>query len=1242
MTNNSHISYKSWQFWIDRGGTFTDIIARHPDGTLLCKKYLSENPEAYDDAAVFGIKSILDIQQSDPVPDGLIDKIKMGTTVATNALLERKGDPVLLAVTTGFKDALEIGYQARPDTFALKIEKPDILYTQVVEIHERVTAKGEVLQALDIELTKKALEGAYNQGLTAIAIVLMHGYQYNQHEKQLIRLAKDIGFKQISASHEVSPLQKLISRGETTLVDAYLSPILLRYIQNISQGLNQKIPAQLLFMQSSGGLTSAATFRGRDAILSGPAGGIVGAVHTAKLAGFDKIIGFDMGGTSTDVSHYAGEFEKAYETEVAGVRMRVPMLHIHTVAAGGGSVLRYQDGRFRVGPESAGAVPGPVCYRRDGKLAVTDINLCLGKIQADFFPSIFGPQQNQPLDKISSMQAFTDIADEINDGRCAEDVAEGFLEIAIQHMAQAIKKISIARGYDVSNYVLNCFGGAGGQHACLVAEKLGIKTVFLHSYSGILSAYGMGLADIQVERQKVASSVIQSGDMPAIEVAIEQLKQANLEDLYEQGLSNSQITHRCTALLKYHNTDTSLSIPLDTFAAMQQRFIQQHEQQFGFSGTAFGGADSGGATASSPDKAIVIDTLIVESFGGAEKTLEAKQILASDLPIKIQSVRQMYSQGKWLETPVIQLSSLRFGHEIIGPAIIVEPTGTIIVEKNWRVVVNVNGHLVLHFVKINTTLELGLELEASLSSTLSLQENTLGKADPVTLELFNSAFMSIAQQMGIVLRNTSQSVNVKERLDFSCAIFDATGNLIANAPHVPVHLGSMDASVKVIINGTQSINAGDVFVQNNPYNGGSHLPDITVITPVFDSANANILFYVASRAHHEDVGGIAPGSMSSLATNIHQEGILLDSVKLVEQGQFQAERLKKLFSSGAYPARNITQNMADLMAQTAANRTGVNELLKLVAQHSLETVYAYMQHIQDSARTSVQNVLARLEDGEFSYPLESGTTIVVKISIDKVKLRATIDFTGTSAQQNNNLNAPKAITQAAVMYVFRCLVNDDVPLNAGCMQALNIIVPEGSLLNPRFPAAVVAGNVETSQAVTNALFAALGILGSSQGTMNNLTFGNERYQYYETICSGSPAGISPTGEGFDGVAAVHTHMTNTRMTDPEILEQRYPVILKEFKIDRDSGGKGQYNAGDGITRTITFLEDMQCSILSGHRITPPFGLKGGEAGRVGRNWLTRPNGEQQDLAGCEHTAVNAGDSISIQSPTGGGFGKANE
>lgn len=1209
MTKDSHSTYKNWQFWIDRGGTFTDIVARAPNGSLLCKKYLSDNPEAYRDAAVYGIKSILGVDQNAPVPDGLIDKIKMGTTVATNALLERKGEKVLLAITQGFKDALEIGYQARPDTFALKIEKPDILYTQVVEINERVNAKGEVVLALDLQQAKQDLQLAFEQGITAIAIVLMHGYQFTQHEQQLIQLAKDIGFSQISASHEVSPLQKLVSRGETTLVDAYLTPILMRYIQNIHQGLNQQTPSQLLFMQSSGGLTSADTFRGRDAILSGPAGGIVGCVATAKQAGFDKIIGFDMGGTSTDVSHYAGEFEKAYETQVAGVRMRVPMLHIHTVAAGGGSILSYQDGRFRVGPESAGAVPGPKCYRRDGPLAVTDINLCLGKIQTDFFPSIFGPEQDQPLDKTAALHAFADIAQQINDERSAEDVAEGFLAIAIEHMAQAIKKISVSRGYDVSNYVLNCFGGAGGQHACLVAEKLGIKTVFLHSHSGILSAYGMGLADIKVERQQVADQPIQSGDSTAIELAIKQLKQTNTQDLTNQGLSNSQINHQSSALLKYENTDTSLNVPLDTFATMQKSFIKQHEQQFGFSA----------------DKPIVIDTLIVESYGGAEQVVEAKQTLTTDLSINTHSNRQIYSQGQWLDAPVIYLSSLSYGHQIKGPAIIVEPTGTIIVEENWRATVNGNGHLVLHFEPT----------KAALESAATLQESELNKADPVTLELFNSAFMSIAQQMGIVLRNTSQSVNVKERLDFSCAIFDATGNLIANAPHVPVHLGSMDASVKVIINGAQSINAGDVFVQNNPYNGGSHLPDITVITPVFDASQSKVLFYVASRAHHEDVGGIAPGSMSSLATDIHQEGILLDSVKLVEKGQFQTARIEQLFASGEYPARNIKQNMADLMAQTAANKTGVNELLKLVEQHGLQTVHAYMQYIQNSAKTSVQKVLAKLDDGEFSYPLESGSTIEVKITIDKANLRACIDFTGTSAQQNNNLNAPKAITQAAVMYVFRCLVNDDVPLNAGCMQALDIIVPEGSLLNPHFPAAVVAGNVETSQAVTNALFAALGVLGSSQGTMNNLTFGNKNYQYYETICSGSSA-----GEGFNGVAAVHTHMTNTRMTDPEVLEQRYPVMLKEFVIDRHSGGKGKWSAGDGITRKITFLEEMQCSILSGHRVTPPFGLHGGESGRVGRNWIEKAKGEIQALAGCDHTTVYAGDSICIQSPTGGGYGKA--
>lgn len=1210
MQAPSNHSLKDWQFWIDRGGTFTDIVARQPDGILLSRKYLSDNPEAYEDAAVYGIKSILGIAQSEPVPVGLVDKIKMGTTVATNALLERKGEPVLLAITKGFKDAIEIGYQARPSTFALKIVKPKVLYSQVVEIDERLNADGKVVQLLNIQAARQRLQKAYDSGLRAIAIVLMHGYQYSQHEKQLISLAKEIGFTQISASHEVSPLQKLVSRGETTLVDAYLTPILLSYIQNVSLGLNPDTPPQLLFMQSSGGLTKANTFRGRDAILSGPAGGIVGCVNTAKQAGFDNIIGFDMGGTSTDVSHYAGEFEKAYETEVAGVRMRVPMLNIHTVAAGGGSVLRYQDGRFRVGPESAGALPGPVCYRRGGKLAVTDINVCLGKIQGDFFPQIFGPEQNQSLDIEASLHEFEQIAQQIDDGRSAQQVAEGFLAIAIEHMAMAIKKISVSRGYDVSNYVLNCFGGAGGQHACLVAQRLGINTIFLHSYSGILSAYGMGLAEIKVERQHVADHDIQHGNESAIARVIEQLKLANTRHLLEQGLDDSQITHHCSALLKYVNTDTSLSIPLDTYPLMQQHFTRLHQQQFGFS---------------AKDKSIIIDTLIVESSGGGEQLIEVVQPSMASQPITIKTSRKMFCQGEWLDADVIELSSLGFGQQVDGPAIIIEPTGTIIVEKNWRATINQSGHLVMHF-----------DETSKLSQAQEMTEATEGKAverDPVLLELFNSAFMTIAEQMGIVLRNTSQSVNVKERLDFSCAIFDPKGNLVANAPHVPVHLGSMDASVKVIINSDQEVHFGDVFVQNNPYNGGSHLPDITVITPVFDSQQKQILFYVASRAHHEDVGGIAPGSMSSLAKTILEEGVLLDNVKLVEKGVFQTQKIDSLFCAGQYPARNVQQNIADLMAQTAANNTGVSELLKLVEQHSLNTVHTYMQHIQETAKASVQKVISRLKDGEFVYPLESDATIKVKISIDHTNLRAKIDFTGTSSQQHDNLNAPQAITHAAVLYVFRCLVNDDMPLNAGCMQALDVIVPKGSLLNPNYPAAVVAGNVETSQAVTNALFAALGALGSSQGTMNNLTFGNKRYQYYETICSGSPA-----GKGFDGVAAVHTHMTNTRMTDPEILEQRYPVMLKEFKIDRNSGGKGKWSAGDGITRTITFLEDMQCSILSGHRSIAPYGMQGGESGRLGKNWITCAAGEQITLDACAHTQIKAGDSISIQSPTGGGFG----
>ena len=1213
-----------WQFWIDRGGTFTDIVARAPDGALQTRKYLSDNPEHYADAAVHGVREVLGLGARDPIPRGAIDAVKMGTTVATNALLERAGEPTLLVITRGLGDAIEIGHQARPDTFALNIRKPAMLYSNVAEIDERVLADGTVEAPLDLEKARVRLQERYEAGFRAIAIVLMHAYKYPEHERALAVLAREIGFTQVSASHDVSPLSKIVPRGQTTIVDAYLTPVLSRYVEQVHTGLRvgggmnepsqaevtpNETQSRILFMQSSGGLTAASRFRGRDAILSGPAGGVVGCVATAKAAGFEKVIGFDMGGTSTDVSHYAGTLEKAYETEVAGAAMRVPMLAIHTVAAGGGSLLRYDGGRLRVGPESAGADPGPACYRRGGPLAVTDINAALGKLDPRFFPAVFGPDQDQPLDIEASRAGFAELAETLGDGRSPEALAQGFLDIAVEHMAQAIKQVSLARGYDVSGYVLNCFGGAGGQHACLVAERLGIGRILLHPFAGVLSAYGMGLAQLSTERQLVIDRPLESALEPVIKGEGEALDAQCRADLAEQGAQAEAMVTRLSALLRYRGTDTVLTVPVSTAAAMAAEFEAAHQRQYGFVAR---------------EKVIVFDTLIVEVSAGGARIEEAHAAPLGVPPTPAAQTR-FYSGTDWHEAPLYDIASLGPGHEIEGPAIITEPTGTIVVEPGWSASVNALGHLIL---------------SARDHESAAIIDPAI--ADPVTLELFNNRYMSIAEQMGIILRNTAQSVNVKERLDFSCAIFDASGNLVANAPHVPVHLGSMDESVKSVLASGQAIHPGDAFVQNNPHSGGSHLPDITVVSPVFDEEGGEILFFVAARAHHEDVGGLSPGSMSPRGRTIHEEGVLLDNLKLVERGVFQSRRIEEALAAGPYPARNIAQNIADLMAQVAANAAGANELKMLAADYGLDVVQAYMGHIQDNAAEAVRRALRGLEDGAFSLELDSGARVAVSIEIDTISGTARIDFTGTSKQQPSAFNAPQAVTRAAVLYVIRCLVADAIPLNAGCLRPLEIVVPEGSMLNPRFPAAVVAGNVETSQAATDALFAALGRLGTAQGTMNNLTFGNAQVQYYETICSGAPAGPDGKGGGFDGASGVHTHMTNTRMTDPEVLEARFPVVLDQFSIDRGSGGQGQWNAGDGVSRRIRFLEPMECSILSERRRVPAPGLKGGEAGRLGVNTITRANGDLEDLGGCGEAVVEPGDSVIIQTPTGGGFGPVSE
>ena len=1234
----------AWQFCIDRGGTFTDIVARAPDGRLLTHKLLSENPGAYTDAATTGIGDLLGVVRGEALPTELTQSVKMGTTVATNALLERKGDRVLLLVSEGFRDALEIGYQARPKIFALKIEKPSMLYVRVTEVPERMRADGSIETPLDIAATRAALNAARSEGIDAVAIVFMHSYAHPKNEKIAAELAREAGFTQISVSHEVSPLVKFIGRGDTTVVDAYLSPLLRRYVEQVAaalsplptgersaaprveqpgegeptdvaspltrtlspQGKGSAIaPPQanpsLLFMQSSGGLTSAHLFKGKNAILSGPAGGVVGAVETARIAGFTRIIGFDMGGTSTDVCHFGGVYERTFESVVAGVRVRAPMMLIHTVAAGGGSILFYDGARFRVGPDSAGANPGPACYRRGGPLTVTDANVMVGKLMPDFFPKIFGPTQDQSLDAEIVRERFAVLAAEIRDGREPAQVADGFIQVAVENMANAILTISVQRGYDVTDYVLNSFGGAAGQHACLVADALGVSNVLIHPLSGVLSAYGMGLAELKATRSLAVLRLLDAEGLIAAEALAAPLAMEVGEELTGQGVARSGIRISIQAHLRYLGTDSALPVPLGAPAGLKSAFEAMHLQRFGFI---------------SQDKSIEIEAIEVEALGGGDLPQEPDLPLSTDELPEPEAASPMFTGGAWHDASVFLRDTLKPGHLITGPALIIEPHQTVVVEPNWQAEVTEKNHLLLTRAKPR-------EARAAFDTNV----------DPVLLEVFNRRFTAIAEQMGYALQNTARSVNIKERLDFSCAIFDAQGRLVANAPHIPVHLGSMDRSVETVRRevGT-SLKRGDVWMVNAPYNGGTHLPDITVVTPVF-AESGEILFFVAARGHHADIGGIAPGSMSPKATHIDEEGVYIDPFKLVESGRFREEAVFQLLTRSRYPARDPTQNIADLKAQAAANAKGVEELHKIVADYGLTVVQAYMGHVQDNAAASVARVIEQLEPSSFEVETDTGARIKVAIRVDHSRGKAIVDFTGTSGQQTDTFNAPEPITRACVLYVFRTLVDDDIPLNAGCLRHIEIIVPEGSMLAPLYPAAVAAGNVETSQTIVNCLFGALGCLGSAQGTMNNLTFGNARTQYYETICSGAPA-----GPGFDGVPAVQTHMTNSRLTDPEVLELRYPVLLERFEIRRGSGGKGRWRAGDGTLRVIRFLERMECAILSGFRRLRPFGAKGGEPGTQGANLVRRDNGMLETFEGCAQTVLEPGDAIVIKTPTGGGYG----
>jgi 5-oxoprolinase (ATP-hydrolysing) len=1259
---------RRWEFWIDRGGTFTDIVARRPDGRLVAHKLLSDHPRAYRDAAVAGIRQLLGIGPDDAFPAERVGSVRLGTTVATNALLERKGEPTVLVITEGFADALRIAYQNRPRIFDRRIVLPEVLYDRVIEAQERIGARGEVITPLDTRALTDRLKAAYDDGFRSAAVVCMHGYRYPGHEAAIGRLAREAGFTQVSESHQTSPLMKLVSRGDTTVADAYLSPILRRYVRELAPEL---AGVRLLFMQSNGGLTDAASFRGKDSILSGPAGGIVGMARTAQDAGFGQVIGFDMGGTSTDVSHFAGEFEREYETQVAGVRMRAPMLSIHTVAAGGGSVLHFDGSRYRVGPDSAGADPGPACYRRGGPLTVTDANVLLGRIQPGHFPRVFGERGGQALDAETPRVMFAELSERITAAlggtgkpRGPEQVAAGFLEVAVANMANAIKKISVQRGYDVTGYVLNVFGGAGGQHACAVADALGMTTVLIHPLAGVLSAYGIGLADIIAMREQAVEAPLTAelaAGLPGLAAPLEADARA---EILAEGVPVQRITAAHRAHLRYEGTDTAVIVPVGPLEEMTAAFEAEYSRRFSFL---------------MRDKQVITEAVSVEITGAADEPGAGADTTArSDHQDKAQQERPvsaarvpMFAAGAWAQVDLFPRAGLRPGHAIDGPAIITEELATTVVEPGWQAVVSDRNDLLLSRVVARPG-----------------PQGVGTSVDPVLLEIFNNLFMSVAEQMGVRLQATAHSVNIKERLDFSCAVFDADGGLIANAPHMPVHLGSMGESIKMVIqrnkDSARGIRRGDVYVLNDPYHGGTHLPDITVVTPVFapraprgpntppppdpvehraaynrpngppvrpatvtedlqdpktpqdpgtSAGDGEIWFYVASRGHHAEIGGVSPGSMPASSTRIEEEGVLIDNWLLVEDGRLKEAETIRLLETAEYPSRDPDTNLADLRAQIAANAKGVTELHRMVEHFGLDVVQAYMGHVQENAAESVRRVITALQDGHYAYELDNGAIIKVAVRVDHENRTAEIDFTGTSPQLPGNFNAPSSVAMAAVLYVFRTLVDDDIPLNSGCLQPLNVIIPEGSMLAPEYPAAVAAGNVETSQAVTGALYAALGVMAEGSGTMNNVTFGNDRYQYYETVASGSGA-----GDGFDGTDVVQTKMTNSRLTDPEVLEWRYPVRLESYRIRRGSGGAGRWHGGEGGVRRLRFAEPMTVTTLTGHRRVPAFGLAGGQPGALGRHWICHPDGTVTTMRGCDSVTVRPGDVFVIETPGGGGYG----
>ena len=1180
-------------FWIDRGGTFTDVIARDASGSETSLKLLSTSP-AYEDAAVEAMRRILGARPGAHFPAERVISIKMGTTMATNALLERAGAKTLFVTTEGFADALVIGDQTRPELFALNITRPDPLYAGVIEAAERLDADGAMVRPLDTATLRDRLEAAGQDGYTSAAVAFLHADLNPRHERLAGELARAAGFSFVALSHEVSPLPRFLPRAETTVADAYLTPALQSYVRRVADAV---AGAPLYFMTSAGGLVRAEVFRGRDAVVSGPAGGVVGVARTARGAEAEAVLGFDMGGTSTDVSRFAGTLERRDSAQVAGVRLRSPMLDVETVAAGGGSILTFDGMRARVGPASAGADPGPAAYGRGGPATVTDANLVLGRLDPHASPNLFGPRGDAPMDPAASRARLAPIARAMN--LSLEAAAEGFVAVAVEQMAQATRRISTERGFDPRDHGLVAFGGAGGQVACQTAEALGIINILCPRHASVLSAWGIGQAEITALRQAGLEAQLNAGGLARAKVLLSEIEAAARSALADQGAKPSEI--RRTLRLRYHGADAELAVAASNLTSTKAAFEMAHQRLFGFT---------------EAERSILICTVEVEASANTDHPSEARDPDAIAKGGEPPGQARMFALGGWHDAPIIAAEELAAQD---GPALIVRPDTQITVLPGWRATANAGG--LIRLIRIQAAPRRAIALDVP---------------DPVTLELFNRRFMGVAEAMGATLERTAHSVNIKERLDFSCALFDAAGGLVANAPHMPVHLGSMGASVRAVRDRHPTLQAGEAFALNNPYAGGTHLPDITVVMPVFvGGAGAKPTFYVAARGHHADVGGVQPGSMPPFSATIDEEGVLLDALPIMRAGKFlEAETLAAL-TSGRFPARAPGRNIADLKAQVAACQAGGTAVTQMITAYGPSVVAGYMGFVQQNAAEAVRRAVGRLTDGVARVPMDGGGEIVVRTTVDAVAREVSLDFRDSAGQLASNFNAPSAIVDAAVLYVFRTLLDDDIPLNAGCLEPLNILTRPGSMLDPHPPAAVVAGNVETSQHVVDALYAALGVMANAQGSMNNFTFGDETHQYYETVCGGAGANaISP------GTSAVHTHMTNSRLTDPEILERRFPVRVEAFTVREGSGGAGAMAGGCGTRRRIRFLAPMEAALLASRREHAPQGLAGGEPGLPGRQRLIGTSGEARDLPGCFSLRVAAGDAIEIETPGGGGYGPA--